>query len=46
MSGTYLHWGIIQISLTNALVIVIMLVVFALAVLVPFNKRHDRGDRS
>lgn len=43
VSGTYLHWGVIQISLTNFLIIVIMLVVFTLAILVPF---HGRGDRS
>jgi uncharacterized membrane protein len=48
VSGTYLNWGVIQLSLTNFLIIVIMLVVFALAILVPFNSRHDRnrGDRS
>lgn len=48
MSGTYLDWGVIQISLTNFLIIVIMLIVFALAILVPFTNKHDqnRGDRS
>lgn len=35
-SGTYLHWGIIQISLANALIILAMLVVFALALVLPF----------
>lgn len=32
----YLHWGVIQISLTNFLIIVTMLVLFLLALLVPF----------
>jgi hypothetical protein len=38
LSGTahYLHWGPIQISLTNFLIIVAMLVLFALALVVPF----------
>ncbi|WP_020658991.1 hypothetical protein [Amycolatopsis benzoatilytica] len=46
MSGTYLHWGVIQISLANLLIIAIMLVVFALALLIPFPGRHgrDRGE--
>ena len=35
--GRYVHWGVINISLTNLLIIVIMLVVFALAILVPMG---------
>ncbi len=38
----FLHWSVIQISLANLIVIVLMLVVFALAVLVPFP--HGRDD--
>ncbi len=38
----FLHWGVIQISLANIIVIALMLVVFALAVLVPFP--HSRDD--
>lgn len=34
--GTYLHWGVIQISLANLIVIALMLVVFVLALLLPF----------
>lgn len=46
MSGSYLHWGVVQISLTNFVIIVVMLVVFALAIAVPFGRRqHDRDDR-
>lgn len=36
-AGHYLHWGVFSISLTNALVVLAMLVVFVLAVLVPFG---------
>jgi len=45
MNGSYLHWGVIQISLTNFLIIVIMLVVFALAIAVPFGHRHHDEQR-
>lgn len=45
MSGSYLHWGVIQISLTNFLIIVLMVVVFALAVALPFGRRqHDEQN--
>lgn len=43
MSGSYLDWGVIHISVANLLVIAIMVVVFVLAVLVPF---HGPGSRS
>jgi len=48
-AGHYLHWGVIQISLTNFLIIVGMVVVFVLALIVPFpgGREHDgsgRGD--
>jgi uncharacterized membrane protein len=49
MSGSYLHWGVIQISVTNAIVIVAMVLVFALAVTIPLRgRRHDtdRKDKS
>jgi hypothetical protein len=32
----YLHWGVIQISLTNFLIIVFMVVLFLLALVLPF----------
>ena len=40
--GHYLHWGFIQLSVANALVILVMVVVFVLALLVPFHfgRRH------
>ncbi len=37
----FLHWGVIQLSLANLIVIVLMLVAFALAVVVQFP--HARG---
>ncbi len=40
--GRYVHWGFIQISVANLTVIVLMVLVFVAAVLVPF-KRHDGG---
>jgi hypothetical protein len=36
--GTYLHWGVVQISVANLTVIVLMLVVFALALILPFPR--------
>jgi hypothetical protein len=49
MSGSYVHWGVIQISVANLVVIGIMLVVFVAAITVPFSRpRRDRerGDTS
>ena len=37
--GTYLNWGVIHISLANVIVIVAMLVVFVLALILPFAGR-------
>jgi hypothetical protein len=38
-AGRYLTWGVLSISVANALVIASMLVVFVLALLVPFGRR-------
>ena len=38
----FLHWGVIQISLANFLVIVAMILIFILALIVPFP--HGRRD--
>jgi len=35
--GHYLHWGFIQISVANAVVIGLMIVTFVVAVVVPFR---------
>ena len=40
--GRYIHWGFVQLSLSNFIVIVVMVVVFALAVLVPFPGHRAR----
>ena len=37
-AGRYLTWGVVSISLTNLLVIVAMVVVFVLALVVPFPR--------
>jgi hypothetical protein len=39
-SGVYLHWGVIQISLANLVVIGLMIAVFAVALLAPFPGRR------
>lgn len=52
-AGHYLHWGVINISLTNLTIIVVMVAVFVAALLLPFPHRdeppqaggHTRGDR-
>ena len=44
LSGHYLVWGVISISVTNAAIILAMVVVFVLALVVPFP--HGRDDSS
>jgi hypothetical protein len=45
-AGSYVNWGVIQISVTNAVVIAIMVVVFVLALVIPFPKHgNDRSGR-
>jgi hypothetical protein len=46
VAGRYVNWGVIQISMTNLLIIVAMVVVFALAILVPFGSRDDVKAKS
>lgn len=43
-SGRYIHWGFIQISVANLVVIVLMVLVFVLAILLPFPKRKGGGQ--
>jgi hypothetical protein len=38
----FLHWGVVQISLTNFIIIVVMVVIFVLALVVPFP--HGKSD--
>jgi hypothetical protein len=44
LAGRYIDWGVISISVTNAAIILAMVVVFVLALVLPFP--HDRGDDS
>jgi hypothetical protein len=41
--GHYLHWGFIQMSVANAVVIALMVAVFVAAILVPFRGRKGRN---
>jgi large-conductance mechanosensitive channel len=43
-AGKYLSWGVLSISLTNFLVIAVMVVLFVLALVVPFPR--DRVSTS
>ena len=40
--GHYVHWGVIQISVANLVVIALMVGIFVAALLVPFPKGRDR----
>ena len=42
--GKYIHWGVIQISVANAAIIGVMIVVFILALVIPFPAGH--GEQS
>lgn len=42
----YLHWKFIDISVPNVIVIVLMLVVFAIALLAPFPGSHGSKGES
>ncbi len=43
-SGHYIHWGFIQMSVANFVVILLMIVVFVLAIVVPFPRRKGRDQ--
>ena len=38
----YIHWGVIQLSAANVVVIALMILVFVLAVFLPFPKGRGR----
>jgi hypothetical protein len=40
--GHYLHWGVLQISVANVVVIAVMVVLFVLALLLPFPGTRRR----
>jgi hypothetical protein len=39
--GHYVHWWVIQLSVANLVVVALMVVVFVLALVVPFPKPDD-----
>lgn len=41
-AGHYVHWGVVQLSVANLVVIGLMVVVFVAAVLLPFPKGRVR----
>ena len=43
-NGHYIHWGFIQLSVANFVVILLMIVVFVLAILLPFPRRKGGGE--
>jgi hypothetical protein len=43
-AGRYVNWGVIQISVANLTIIAVMVLVFILALVVPFPSGH--GDKS
>jgi hypothetical protein len=40
--GHYVHWGVIQISLANLIVILVMIAIFVAALLLPFPGTRRR----
>ncbi len=42
-SGNYVSWGVISISVTNLMIILAMILVFILALVLPFPGKHDDG---
>ena len=40
-AGTYIHWGVVSISLTNLLIIVATILIFVLALVLPFPGTRD-----
>jgi hypothetical protein len=40
--GHYVHWGVVQLSLANLLVILVMAALFAAALLLPFPGTRRR----
>lgn len=42
-TGHYVHWGVVQLSVANLVVIASMVVVFVAALLLPFPRGRHRG---
>lgn len=44
--GRYVHWGVVQISVTNLTIIGAMVLLFVLALVLPFpSGQDDKSDR-
>ena len=43
--GHYLHWGFVQVSVANVVVIAVIAAMFALALFVPFPGSTGREER-
>jgi hypothetical protein len=43
--ASYLHWQFIDVSVSNVLVVVAMLVVFVVAIVAPFPHGRSQGGR-
>lgn len=44
-AGTYITWGVIQISRTNLMIICVMILLFILALVVPFPTHDDEQSQ-
>ena len=42
--GNYIHWGFIQMSYGNLIVIILMVIVFFAAILIPFKTHKTKGE--
>jgi hypothetical protein len=42
--GRYLHWSIFSVSVANLVLVAVMVIIFGLALLLPFPGRHDPDD--
>jgi hypothetical protein len=41
--GKYIHWGVIQISVANLAIIAVMVLLFILALVIPFPTHDDES---
>ena len=41
--GYYIHWGFVQLSLANLVVIALMVILFVAALVIPFPGRKSRS---
>jgi hypothetical protein len=37
-AGSYLHWGVLDVSYTNLAIVALMLILFVLALFLPFGR--------